>query len=186
LDIDSLQDAGRLRRETLNGRLAEAEALMQRELDRALENWAERQLGPSIKRLRQQYLETVRHTLPHVSPEDAERLAHRFAHVPVQGLRAVARTYGFEAAQAFLNEAELGGPNVTDPVRIATRKSDLALWQANWVRDRLGALGRGAELVLIETQGDRTQGDGTPFRLMPGQGFLPRRCRTPSPRAAPT
>ena len=58
------------------------------------------------------------------------------------------------------------------PVRIATRKSDLALWQANWVKDRLGALGHPAELVLIETQGDRTQTDGTPFRLMPGQGFF--------------
>ena len=57
-------------------------------------------------------------------------------------------------------------------IRIATRKSDLALWQANWVKARLGALGHPAELVLIETQGDRTQTDGTPFRLMPGQGFF--------------
>ena len=60
----------------------------------------------------------------------------------------------------------------SSPVRIATRKSDLALWQANWVKNRLGALGYPAELVLIETQGDRTQADGTPFRLMPGQGFF--------------
>ncbi len=58
------------------------------------------------------------------------------------------------------------------PVRIATRKSDLALWQANWVKGRLAALGQASELVLIETQGDRTQADGTPFRLMPGQGFF--------------
>ena len=58
------------------------------------------------------------------------------------------------------------------PIRIATRKSDLALWQANWVKGRLEVLGEPAELVLIETQGDRTQGDGTPFRLMPGQGFF--------------
>ena len=57
-------------------------------------------------------------------------------------------------------------------VRIATRKSDLALWQANWVKARLTALGHPAELILIETQGDRTQTDGTPFRLMPGQGFF--------------
>ena len=57
-------------------------------------------------------------------------------------------------------------------VRIATRKSDLALWQANWVKARLAARGHPAELVLIETQGDRTQTDGTPFRLMPGQGFF--------------
>lgn len=58
------------------------------------------------------------------------------------------------------------------PVRIATRKSDLALWQANWVKGRLEALGQSAELVLIETQGDRSQSDGTPFRLMAGQGFF--------------
>ena len=57
-------------------------------------------------------------------------------------------------------------------IRVATRKSDLALWQANWVKARLEALGHPAELVLIETQGDRTQTDGTPFRLMPGQGFF--------------
>lgn len=65
--------------------------------------------------------------------------------------------------------------NVLDrnaPLRIATRRSDLALWQANWVRARLEALGHAAELVLIDTQGDRTQADGTPFRLMPGQGFF--------------
>ncbi|MDZ7706238.1 MAG: hydroxymethylbilane synthase [Trueperaceae bacterium] len=54
-------------------------------------------------------------------------------------------------------------------LRIATRKSDLALWQARWVRDRLGELGHDAELVLIETQGDR---DLQAFHLMQGQGFF--------------
>ncbi len=62
--------------------------------------------------------------------------------------------------------------HMTSPLRIATRRSDLALWQANWVKGRLESLGHAAELVLIETQGDRTQADGTPFRLMPGQGFF--------------
>ena len=177
LDIDTLQDAGKLRRETLTGRLAEAETLLQSELELALTNWAERQLGPSIQKLRQQYLQTVQDTLPELSQKEAERLANRFARVPVQGLRAVARTYGFEAAETFLAETDLfpqiAPMNRTSvPVRIATRKSDLALWQANWVKERLGALGHNAELVLIETQGDRTQTDGTPFRLMPGQGFF--------------
>lgn len=110
LDVDTLQDAGKLRRETLGSRLAEAETLMQRELEVALDNWAERQLGPSIQKLRQQYLETVRLSLPGVSAEEAEKLAHRFAHVPVQGLRAVARSYGFEAAQTFLDETGLLTP----------------------------------------------------------------------------
>ena len=58
--------------------------------------------------------------------------------------------------------------NVTH-IRIATRKSDLALWQAHWVEDKLEALGHSTELILIETQGDREQ---DAFRLMQGQGFF--------------
>ena len=107
LDIDTLQDAGKLRRETLTGRLAEAETLLQRELALALSNWAERQLGPSIQKLRQHYLQTVQNTLPELSQVEAERLANRFVRVPVQGLRAVARTYGLEAAETFLAETDL-------------------------------------------------------------------------------
>jgi len=63
-------------------------------------------------------------------------------------------------------------PSSVKEVRIATRKSDLALWQASWVRDKLAALGVRSAFVLIETQGDRTQGAGTPFHLMSGQGFF--------------
>lgn len=110
LDVDTLQDAGRLRREGLRERLAEAEALLQRELAAALEGWAERQLGPSIVKLRQSYVQTVRAVFPDLSLEAAEQLAHRFARVPVQGLRAVARTHGLEAAQAFLAETDLLAP----------------------------------------------------------------------------
>ena len=58
------------------------------------------------------------------------------------------------------------------PLRIATRGSELALWQANWVRAQLEALGHSAELVLIETKGDRTQADNQPFAQMTGQGFF--------------
>lgn len=60
-------------------------------------------------------------------------------------------------------------PTSSKTLRIATRKSDLALWQAYWVRDRLSELGHDAELVLIETQGDR---DLQAFHLMQGQGFF--------------
>ncbi len=38
---------------------------------------------------------------------------------------------------------------------IGTRGSDLALWQANFVRDNLAAIGVGAELKIIKTQGDK-------------------------------
>lgn len=54
-------------------------------------------------------------------------------------------------------------------MRVATRKSDLALWQANWVKGRLESLGHTTDFVLIETQGDKEQ---DAFRLMQGQGFF--------------
>src|SRR6266850_1499403 len=41
------------------------------------------------------------------------------------------------------------------PLRIATRKSPLAVWQAERVRDLLAARGQPAELVRITTTGDR-------------------------------
>lgn len=55
------------------------------------------------------------------------------------------------------------------PIRIATRKSALALWQAEYVRTRLAPLGRTVELVPIVTQGDS---DSRPFNRMEGQGFF--------------
>ena len=42
-------------------------------------------------------------------------------------------------------------------IRIGTRGSALALWQANWVADRLRELGATVELVEITTSGDRDQ-----------------------------
>jgi hydroxymethylbilane synthase len=40
-------------------------------------------------------------------------------------------------------------------LRIATRKSPLALWQAEWVKARLEAAGHRCELVSLETLGDK-------------------------------
>jgi len=104
LDVDGLQAAGRERRSELAGKLAEAERIVREELDEAVEAWTERQLGPSIRRLREKYLDTIGDALP---PEAAQRLAHRFAHVPVKGLRALAREHGLEAARTFLTESGL-------------------------------------------------------------------------------
>ncbi len=56
-----------------------------------------------------------------------------------------------------------------DRVRMATRGSALALWQAHWVRSQLEAHGAQVELVIVETQGDR---ETTAFREMQGQGFF--------------
>lgn len=54
-------------------------------------------------------------------------------------------------------------------VRIATRGSALALWQARWVALMLEENGVRAELVTVETQGDRETGA---FSTMSGQGFF--------------
>ncbi|GIW32839.1 hydroxymethylbilane synthase [Meiothermus sp.] len=54
-------------------------------------------------------------------------------------------------------------------VRIATRGSRLALWQAGWVKEQLERQGARVELVVVETQGDRVD---LPFAQMQGQGFF--------------
>jgi hydroxymethylbilane synthase len=59
--------------------------------------------------------------------------------------------------------------SIAKTVRIATRKSDLALWQARWLEQQLHAHDCAAELVLIDTQGDR---DRAPFAQLAGQGFF--------------
>ncbi len=48
---------------------------------------------------------------------------------------------------------------ITAPLRLGTRGSPLALWQANYIADKLRpvAAPRAVELVLIETHGDRDQ-----------------------------
>jgi hydroxymethylbilane synthase len=55
-------------------------------------------------------------------------------------------------------------------LRIGTRGSALAQWQAEMVRGRLGALNIGAELVLIRTTGDREA--KTPLVTMGGKGVF--------------
>ncbi|MEZ6087219.1 MAG: hydroxymethylbilane synthase [Pirellulaceae bacterium] len=42
-------------------------------------------------------------------------------------------------------------------IRLATRQSPLALWQANWVKDRLVEAGHDVELILLTTRGDVDQ-----------------------------
>src|SRR5690242_17993099 len=57
-------------------------------------------------------------------------------------------------------------------VRIGTRGSPLARWQAEWVAGRLRALhpGLSVELVEIKTQGDRDR--NTPLAAIGGQGLF--------------
>jgi hydroxymethylbilane synthase len=61
---------------------------------------------------------------------------------------------------------------MTDTIRIATRKSPLALWQAEYVRDRLQALHPGlkVELLKMVTQGDKIL--DTPLAKVGGKGLF--------------
>jgi hydroxymethylbilane synthase len=61
---------------------------------------------------------------------------------------------------------------MTSPLRLGTRGSTLALWQANFVADRLRPVAgpRPVELVLIETHGDRDQ--ATALAAMGGFGVF--------------
>lgn len=53
-------------------------------------------------------------------------------------------------------------------LRIGTRGSELALWQANYIADRLGR--KNAEIIVIKTSGDREQ--ELSFNKMEGKGFF--------------
>ena len=55
-------------------------------------------------------------------------------------------------------------------VIIGTRGSELALWQANFVKDRLAEIGVAAELKIIKTQGDRII--NLSFDKLEGKGFF--------------
>lgn len=55
-------------------------------------------------------------------------------------------------------------------LRIGTRGSPLALWQAEWVRERLRALGASARLQVLRTSGDRMV--SRPLTALGGQGVF--------------
>jgi hydroxymethylbilane synthase len=64
------------------------------------------------------------------------------------------------------------GPRLVNSIRIGTRGSPLARWQAEWVAGRLRALhpGLAVELVEIKTQGDRDR--NSPLAAIGGQGLF--------------
>ena len=55
-------------------------------------------------------------------------------------------------------------------IRIATRGSALALWQANHVAAKLNAIGLQSELIIIKTQGDKIQ--HLSLEKLEGKGFF--------------
>jgi len=58
---------------------------------------------------------------------------------------------------------------VTEPLRLGTRGSALALWQAEWVATQLRAIGCPVDLVRIQTSGDVTS---QPLQAVGGQGLF--------------
>lgn len=60
----------------------------------------------------------------------------------------------------------------SEPLRIATRGSPQATTQAQSVADQLEAAGFAAELVIIDTKGDRTQASNVPLHSIGGQGVF--------------
>ncbi len=59
---------------------------------------------------------------------------------------------------------------MTRVIRIGTRGSDLALWQAHHVAGRLQAAGHASEIVVLVTRGDRI--DDVPLQQVEGKGFF--------------
>ncbi|MDP6461305.1 MAG: hydroxymethylbilane synthase [Gemmatimonadota bacterium] len=57
-------------------------------------------------------------------------------------------------------------------LRVGTRGSDLALWQARHIEGLLAASGHASERVVLTTRGDRI--DDLPFARMEGKGFFTR------------
>ncbi len=55
-------------------------------------------------------------------------------------------------------------------MKLGTRGSQLARWQAEWVRDRLSAQGVRAEIVVIKTRGDAEV--DRPLHELEGKGFF--------------
>ena len=60
--------------------------------------------------------------------------------------------------------------SLTKPIKIGTRGSELALWQANFVREELEKRGHEVEITIIKTQGDKIQ--HLSFDKMEGKGFF--------------
>ena len=59
---------------------------------------------------------------------------------------------------------------MTRNIIIGTRGSDLALWQANYVKDQLKTIGLSSSIKIIKTKGDQIQ--HLSFDKMEGKGFF--------------
>ncbi|MDR9392490.1 MAG: NAD(P)-binding domain-containing protein [Trueperaceae bacterium] len=104
VDVDTLEREGAARRAELEAHLADAERVLRTGVDAEMAAWAEARLGPAIRAMTAWLRETLE---GEVDDATAATLARRLAHVPVKGLRAVAREHGVDAARTFLAETGL-------------------------------------------------------------------------------
>jgi hydroxymethylbilane synthase len=75
--------------------------------------------------------------------------------------------------QHFHLEIPYSGYVMSTPIRIGSRGSQLALWQANYVLEALRAAGHTVEIEVIRTTGDRMQQpDFVPSAGMDGKGIF--------------
>ena len=101
IDAEQLEKMGRTRRASIETELGRAERLLLAELDEAMNEWNERQLGPSIVKMKERMRSTLEERL---GQEDADRLVGRLVHDPIKGLRAIAREHGVDVARTYLQE----------------------------------------------------------------------------------
>ena len=64
----------------------------------------------------------------------------------------------------------LSEDTIKSRIIIGTRGSELALWQANYVKDLLAGIGLDSELKIIKTQGDKIL--NLSFDKLEGKGFF--------------
>lgn len=101
IDAAHLEKMGRTRRASIEAELGRAERLLLTELDEAMDEWNERQLGPSIVKMKERMRITLEERL---GKDDADRLVGRLVHDPIKGLRAIAREHGVDVARTYLQE----------------------------------------------------------------------------------
>lgn len=137
-DLNRLERLGEERRARLQAELARAEQIVALGLEEVLVEWAERAIAPAITQMREAYRRTLAELLgERAEPQLIEQLAHRYAHFPVKGLRGLARRYGPEAAEVFLQEAGLWVDDpFQDPARTVHQVDDPQATRRRGIEER--------------------------------------------------
>ena len=121
LGMEDIVQEARQQRDLRADAAAEAREIVQQSLDRLRGQMADRALSPMLASMQRKYQETTevalqrlfRKDLTSLSEDDrevvrrwAQVLARRLAHVPLVGMRAIARDKGLSAAETFLADAD--------------------------------------------------------------------------------